>query len=189
VKLMKSLIDEKEINESKKFFDRIHQVELDYVKYWTENTLWHWEFWVSWCLTIMPWVVWCLLRKRGSEARLLLAGSFGLIIASWLDFLGLLFGTWHYSGRALPTIPTFFPWDFSLIPVTIMLWLQYKPTLNPFIKAIIYSAMTSFIGEPLFEWIGFYTPIRWSVFYSFPIYFFVYLISYRISKAKTFDTL
>ena len=186
---MVPLIGEEELKKSDEFFEQIHKIEIDYLSYWKESTLWHWEFWLSVSLSILPWVVWFLVRKRGSEARLLLAGSFGLIIASWLDFLGLVFGTWHYSGRVLPTIPTFIPWDFTLIPVTIMLWLQFKPTLNPFLKAIIYSALTSFIGEPLFEWIGLYTTVNWSVFYSFPIYIVIYLISYRISKAKTFDAL
>ncbi|WP_088087640.1 CBO0543 family protein [Bacillus sp. OV166] len=120
---------------------------------------------------------------------MLLAGGFTLCIASWFDFLGLVFGSWHYSGRVLPTIPSFFPWDFSLIPVTIMLWLQFKPTINPFIKAVIYSVLTSFIGEPLFEWIGLYTMLKWNVFYSFLIWIVIYLIAYRISKVKAFDPL
>lgn len=186
---MKSLISKEEIGKSEEFFQRIHQVEVDYFTYWKEHTLLHWEFWLSVALSIIPWLVWLLIRKRGSESRLLLAGGFTLCIASWFDFLGLVFGSWHYSGRALPTIPSFFPWDFSLIPVTMMLWLQFKPTLNPFIKAVIYSVLTSFIGEPLFEWIGLYTRVKWNVFYSFPIWIVIYLIAYRISKTKAFDPL
>ncbi|WP_374049850.1 CBO0543 family protein [Neobacillus sp. PS3-34] len=154
-------MSKKEIISSDKFFQRIHQVEVDYVNHWKEHTLWHWEFWLSVALSIIP----------------------------WLDFLGLVFGLWHYSGRVLPTIPAFLPWDFTLIPVTLMLWLQFKPTLNPFFKAVIYSSLTSFISEPVFEWIGFYTTVKWSVFYSFPIYIIIYLIADRISKAKSFDTL
>lgn len=186
---MKPLIGKGKIENSEEFFQRIHQVQVDYFNYWKEYTLWHWEFWLSVVLSIIPWFVWFILRKRGSEARLLLAGVFALSIASWFDFLGLIFGSWHYSGRVLPTIPSFFPWDFTLIPVTMMLWLQFKPTLNPFIKAVIYSALTSFIGEPLFEWIGLYTSVKWSVFYSFPIYIVIYLIAYRISIAKAFEPL
>ncbi|WP_066307235.1 CBO0543 family protein [Bacillus sp. FJAT-29814] len=186
---MTPLISNEEIKNSDEFFQRIHQVQVDYLSYWKVNTLWHWEFWLSVALSTIPWVIWILLRKRGSEARLLLAGGFGLIVSAWFDFLGLVLGFWHYAGRVLPTIPTFLPWDFTLIPVTIMLWLQFKPALNPFFKAVIYSALTSFIGEPLFEWIGFYTTVKWSVFYSFPIYVIIYLIAYRISRAKSLDPL
>ena len=70
-----------------------------------------------------------------------------------------------------------------------MLCLQIKPTLNPFIKAVIYSVLTSFIGEPIFVWIGLYTTVKWNVFYSFLIWIILYLIAYRISKVKAFDPL
>lgn len=186
---MKPLLDQKNIEKQGEFFERIHRVEVDYIKYWKQHTLWHWDFWISVALAIIPWIIWFIFRKRGCEARLLLAGSFGLIMASWLDFLGLVLGLWHYAGRALPTIPTFIPWDFSLIPVTLMLWLQYKPTMHPLIKAVIHAGLASFVGEPLSEWIGLYTPVKWSVFYSFPIYIFIYLIAYRISNMRSFDPL
>ncbi|MED4224422.1 CBO0543 family protein [Neobacillus cucumis] len=171
------------------YFERIHQVQVEYLNYWKEHTLWHKDFWVALALTILPWLIWVLIRKRGSEARLLLAGGFGLIIATWFDFLGIVFGLWHYSGRLLPTIPTFFPWDYSLIPVSLMVSLQFKPHINRFLKAIIFSALTAFIGEPFFMWLGYYTEIKWSVLYSFPIYIVIYLITDRISRAKSFDAL
>ncbi|MDC3418420.1 CBO0543 family protein [Aquibacillus salsiterrae] len=186
---LKPLLSEEKIKKTDELYDEFHQIQMEYLKYWQETTLWHWEFWLSISLTIFPWIIWFIIRKRGSEARLLLAGSFVLIISSWFDFLGVVFGLWHYSGKALPTIPTYFPWDFSLLPVWTMLWLQFKPTFNPFFKAIIYSALTSFLGEPLFEWLGLYSSEKWNVFYSFLVYIFIYLIAYRISKAKTFDTL
>jgi hypothetical protein len=186
---MKKLINEEKIKETEGFFDEIHQIEMDYLQYWQENTLGHWDFWFSLCLTIVPWIIWFVFRKRGSEARLLLAGSFVIIISTWLDFLGVVFGLWHYSGKVFPTIPTYLPWDFCLLPVTLMLWLQINPHWHPFLKAVIYSALTSFVGEPFFEWIGLYTSEHWSSFYSFPIYIVIYLIAYRISRADTFDDL
>ncbi|GAA0339764.1 hypothetical protein GCM10008967_32660 [Bacillus carboniphilus] len=186
---MNRLIDEKKIKQTDKFFDRIHDIQMEYLDYWKESTLWHWDFWLSLILVILPWVIWFIFRKRGSEGRLLLAGFVSLIIASWLDFIGVVFGLWHYSGKVVPTIPTFFPWDFSLIPVTMMLWLQFRPTANPLLKGMVYAAITSFIGEPLFEWIGLYTPERWSSFYSFPIYTFIYLIAYWFTRMKSFEKL
>lgn len=186
---LKRLLDQGKIQQTEEFFKRIYEVEKDYLFYWKEHTLWNWDFWLSFSLAIIPWVVWFIVRKRGSEARLLLAGCFAIIISSWFDFLGLVFGLWHYTGRLLPTIPTYLPWDFSLIPVTMMLWIQYRPRTHPLLKAVIYSALTTFIGEPLFEWIGLYTPLRWSVYYSFPIYLIIYLVAYRISNANSFEPL
>ncbi|MFS0671630.1 CBO0543 family protein [Ornithinibacillus sp. 179-J 7C1 HS] len=186
---MKPLLDEEKIEGTKEFYMKIHNVEMEYLEYWKENTLWHWEYWLSVFLTLFPWVLWIMFRKRGSEARLLLAGSIVIIISSWLDFLGVILGLWHYTGKALPTIPTYVPWDITLLPVTIMFWLQYKPDANPFLKAIIFAGMTAFIGEPLFKWLGLYATDHWKAIYSFPIYIVIYLIVYRISIAKTFEPL
>jgi hypothetical protein len=186
---MKTLQDSEKIKDTHKFYEKFHQIEMDYKDYWLEHTLWHWEFWLSISLTIVPWILWFIFRKRGSEARLLLAGLFVICIASFLDFIGVASGLWHYSGKALPLIPTYMPWDFSLLPVTMMLWIQAKRHWNPFIKGFIYACLAAFVGEPLFEWIGLYQPTHWRSFYSFPIYIVLYLISHRISNSKTFDPL
>lgn len=72
------------------------------------------------------------------------------------------------------------------MPVTVMLFLQFKTAVNPWIKALVFGAMAAFVGEPIFEWLGFYSPEKWSSFYSFPIYGATYLMADRISRAKTF---
>jgi hypothetical protein len=172
-----------------KFFCTFHQLQMEHFINWKKHTLWSFDFWVLLSLAIIPWVIWFIARKRGSEARLLLSGSFVLIIASWFDFLGVAYGLWGYKAMLFPTIPSFMPWDISLIPVTTMLWLQYKPRVNPFIKAISYSALTAFIGEPLFDWVGLYNPINWNSFYSFPIYTLIYLVAYGISKLNSYHGL
>ncbi|MGS2780453.1 CBO0543 family protein [Robertmurraya sp. GLU-23] len=172
-----------------KFFTSFHQTQKDHFIYWCEKTLWHSKFWILLILAILPWLFWFLFRKRGSEARLLLSGGFVAIISSWFDFLGISLGIWSYNAMLLPTIPSFLPWDFSLLPVITMFWLQYKPSLNLYFKAIVYSGLTAFLGEPLSEWIGLYNPNTWSPFYSFPIYFLIYLVAYRISKTIKFNYL
>ncbi|MBP3951569.1 CBO0543 family protein [Bacillus suaedae] len=164
-------------------------VQMEHFSYWREHTLWHWEFWVLLFLAVAPWVVWFIIRKRGSEARLLLSGAFAVIVASWFDFLGIAFGLWEYKAMLIPTIPSFMPWDISVVPVSIMIWLQFKPRMNPFIKAFSFSVIASFIGEPIFIWIGLYNPIHWSHLYSFPIYILIYLLAYKISKTDSTDLL
>jgi hypothetical protein len=186
---MKPLLDEDKIKKTNEFYEQIHRIEMDHLAYWQENTLWHWEFWVSVLFSVVPWVIWFVFRKRGSEARLLLAGLFVILIASLLDFLGVVFGIWHYSGKALPIIPSYIPWDFTLLPVTVMFWLQIKPKSNPFLKAVIFAALCAFIGEYLFEWLGLYTPKEWRSIYSFPIYIVIYLIADRISRTGAFKPL
>ncbi|PLR95134.1 CBO0543 family protein [Bacillus sp. T33-2] len=175
------------MDEAGRFFEKIRQAEIDYANYWYENTLWEWDFWLSVSISLGSWIIWFIFRKRGSEGRLLLAGMFVLFIAYVLDFIGVIMGFWIYTGKVIPIIPADIPWDASLIPVTVMLWLQYKPGWNPMLKAVIYSALTSFVGEPLFEWLGLYYSKNWIPFYSFPIYIMIYLLAHRISRSKSFD--
>jgi hypothetical protein len=53
---MKPLISKEEIRSSEEFFQRIHQVEVDYFYDWKEHTLWHWDFWLSVALSIISWL-------------------------------------------------------------------------------------------------------------------------------------
>lgn len=186
---MGPLLDSDKIKTTDKFYEQIHQINVEYYEFWKENTLWHWDFYLSIVLAVTPWMIWFFFRKKGSEGRLLLVGSFVVIITSWLDFLGVISGIWHYSGKVIPTIPSYIPWDFCLLPVLTMFFLQIKPDIHPFLKAIIYGALISFIGEPIMEWIGLYTSGNWKNYYSFPIYIVIFLISFRISKINTFKTI
>ncbi len=47
-------------------------------------------------------------------------------------------------------MPDYIAWDFSLMLVTIMFFLQVKPKVSPIIKGLIFAAMTAFLAEPLF---------------------------------------
>lgn len=184
---MKTLQDPQKIQEVKEYYEAFETTQTDYFNYWLDNTFGNWDYWLSLSLTVLPWAAWFIIRKKQSQARLLLAGSFIIIVASWLDFLGIALHLWYYTGKAFPTIPSYVPWDFSLLPVAVMLWLQYRPNLNPYLKAVIFAAAVSFIAEPLFEFVGLYQPVKWNHFYSFPIYILIYLVCYRIIKTKTFD--
>ncbi|UNJ81252.1 hypothetical protein (plasmid) [Metabacillus dongyingensis] len=104
-----------------------------------------------------------------------------------LDFLGVAFGKWYYTGKVIPTIPSYIPWDFVLIPVFVMFLIQFKPHWSPILKGILFAGVSSFVGEPFFKWLGFYVELEWSPFYSFPIYIVIYLISSRLSKVKSFQ--
>ena len=74
-----------------------------------------------------------------------------MLVAAWLDFVGVAFGLWSYDYIIIPLTPAFIPWDTSLLPVTIMLLLQYKPYVNPFIKSVFFGAITAFVGDPIFK--------------------------------------
>ncbi|TFE23473.1 hypothetical protein [Cohnella luojiensis] len=69
---------------------------IDYFHVWKNHVLFTWQWWFSLALFIVPIAVWVILRKRDSTDRLLYAGFFVLLTASWLDFMGNNFGLWYY---------------------------------------------------------------------------------------------
>ncbi|MDG0792348.1 hypothetical protein OMP38_16840 [Cohnella ginsengisoli] len=130
--------------------------------------------------------MWIKVRNKESEDRSLFVIFFTVIVTCWLDFVGTDYGLWFYTGKVIPTIPVYFPWDFCILPVFIALLIQYKPHFSPLIKALVFAAVSAFIGEPVFLWLGFYVIVKWNILYSLPIYFFIYLASHKISKRKGF---
>ncbi len=171
-------------------YSLISQANSEMIDLWWKYTfLVDWQWWLGITLTIVPWVLWIIFRKKESTYRLLLAGFFALIVSSWFDLIGILFGLWSYYHKVIPLTPAFFPWDFSLIPVTIMFLLQIKPDTKPLIKGILFSIFTSFIAEPVFVWLDIYNPKHWEYIYSFPIYIIIYLLCDWFSKRQHFDGL
>lgn len=75
-------------------------------------------------------------------------GFFVMTVSLVLDVLGDQLGIWHYRFNVLPVLPSYFPWDITLMPVTIMFFSQVKPHVNPIIKAVLFTLLTSYISEP-----------------------------------------
>ena len=185
---MKTLQDPEKIRKVGNFYERVTDTNKDYFHFWKEHTLFHWDFWLTLVLFIfLPIIFWIKFRKKESSNRLLFVGFFVAIISSWMDFIGVQCGLWYYSGKVVPTIPSYIPWDLILFPVLIMTLIQIKPTLSPFVKALFFAVLSAFIGEPLFLWLGFYVIKKWSIFYSFPIYFVIYLFAHKLSRVGNFE--
>ena len=170
-------------------YNLISQSNNIMIDLWLKHTFLTWRWWLGVCLAIIPWVLWIIFKKKESTNRLLFVGFFVIIICSWLDLMGILFGLWSYYHNVVPFSPAFIPWDFTMLPVSIMFLLQIKPKIRPIIKAIAFAVFSSFIAEPFFVWIGTYNPTHWKYIYSFPIFLVIYLISDWFSKRSFFKKL
>ena len=157
-----------------------HELAIDFYHFWRSEIAFTLSWWIGLSFIVVPWVIWFFVRNKRNTHRYLYAGFFIMTVSSYLDFVGIQAGLWAYKIQVIPTIPAFFIWDFTLLPVFAMLLLQYKPKLNPYIKALIYSIIGSLIAEPFFTWIGYYQPIRWEYAYSVPIQFIIYFIAYKL---------
>ncbi|MFC3883390.1 CBO0543 family protein [Bacillus songklensis] len=171
------------------FYDHIVEVHKEYYAFWKEHILFHWDWWLSVALAVIPWLIWVKVHRKESRGRLLYVIFFLIIVTAGLDFLGVILGLWYYPGKIVPIIPSYIPWDFSLIPVIITLLIQFKPHIAPWKKALFFSGLTAFVGEPIFMKLGLYTRIHWEYFYSFPIYIALYLIADKLSKTDSFAPL
>ncbi|WHY94563.1 CBO0543 family protein [Neobacillus cucumis] len=169
-------------------YKEVDKANDKYFDLWKEHTYLHWDWWFSLELTIIPWLIWWRYRDKENTARYMFSAFFIIIISSWMDFIGVVCGFWYYTGKVIPTIPSYVPWDFCIIPVSMTLFMQIRPEVSPIKKAVFFSALASFIGEPLSELVGFYTMIHWEYLYSFPIYIIIYLCADWVSKRKTFGT-
>jgi hypothetical protein len=148
---------------------------------------------VQWCfsvlLSIIPWILWWKFRKKDSSNRLLCGAFFIIAISMLLDSFGTELGFWDYRYEAVPFLPSFIPWDLCFLPVIFMYLVQIKPKISPILKAFLYSVIGSFIGEPIFQWLGYYQPLTWNSLYSFPIYFLKFIIGYSLIMSDNFEVL
>lgn len=156
---------------------------------WSTHVVFSNLWWFGVVLSIVPWIIWSIIRKKESSDRLLFVGFFVMTLSLILDVLGDQWGLWHYRFNVIPVLPTYAPWDITLMPVTVMLLLQYKPKANPFLKAIIFALLTSYVAEPFIEWLQIYDPKNWRYSYSVPIQFFIFISAYYISKRNGFAKL
>lgn len=151
---------------------------------WLTKILFSWRWWLLVGLSIIPWIIWIKVRNKNDTARLLFVGLVIAIISNTLDTIGITYNLWHYDWKILPVIPMYLPWDFTLMPVSTMLILQFKPKINKYIKAISFSITCAFIFEPLFSWSSMYHTIHWRYWYSFIINIFLYLFYDYLYKSK-----
>ena len=177
------------IDSIEKVYSSIKNNNNQMISLWLKYTLFTWRWWLGVFASIAPWIVWTIFKKKNSAQRLLFVAFFVIIVSCWLDFFGVLTGLWSYYYNVVPLAPAFFPWDFTLLPVTVMAFLQFKPKFNPFIKSIIFSAITSFGAEPLLKWMDFYNPKQWHSYFSFPIFIVIYLVAHWISRGRSYAML
>lgn len=156
---------------------------------WRSHQLLSWKWWVNLGLSIIPWLVWLRLRPKASTHRLLYVALIFMIISSFLDLFGVSYGLWRYHVEVIPTLPTNLPWNYTLYPVAGMLFFQLLPGASTYLKALLFGCIAALIVEPLFVWLQFYEPVRWSTLYSLPLHAATYLIAHWFGMRSEFRPL
>lgn len=107
-----------------------------------------------------------------------------MLISSWLDYVGVTLELWRYYNKLIPLIPDYIAWDFALMPVSIMFFLQIKPQVRSIIKGLIFAGMSAFLAEPFFLWLGYYKYPGWNSIFSFPFFVVIYLIAHKLAHSS-----
>lgn len=167
-------------------YDRFQQLHEEFGRLWLEETFLHWDWWVAIGLSLGAWYIWIRYRKKESTHRLLYAGMTAILISLCFDYIGTACGLWYYNGKLTPSFPAWLPFNFCMMPVTIMYLIQTKPRIAPWKKGLFFGVATAYIGEPIFVWAGFYVMTGWHFYYSIPIYSLIYLFCDWLAKRDAY---
>lgn len=177
-------------NVKKMIDDNVYEIEKlvqQKIDIWSTHVVFSGMWWFGVAISVIPWLIWFKFQKKNSSDRILYAGFFVMVISLCFDVVGDQLGLWHYRFNVIPVLPTYFPWDLTLMPLSVMTFLLIKPNVNPFIKAIIFATSSSYIGEPFFHWLGVYVLTGWKYSYSVPIQMVIYLVAHHLSRRENFS--
>jgi hypothetical protein len=149
---------------------------------WQNKMVFTWHWWLDAALAVLPWVLWLIVRDRKRTHNLLYAGLFTAFVAFLLDMTGVSQGGWNYNTLLLPFLPEYLPWDLTVMPVGAMLYYQFFPQINAWIKGLVFGVTAAYVAEPIFIWLGVYEPSNWEHHYSLPIYYAIYMIGYWLYR-------
>jgi hypothetical protein len=153
------------------------------------SILFTWQWWLCLALTIIPWVIWFRYRTKESSDRLLYAGFTVIILSFIIDHVAVSQGIWSYPINLVPLTSLPIPFHISLVPVIAMFFIQVKPNVNPFIKAVIFAAIGAFAAIPLFGFMDIYNAKGWPSVFDFIILLVIYTVAHWFSAMKHFDNL
>lgn len=170
------------------FNDKIIALNKEKLDIWYEHSFLNWRWWLGIVFIIVPILIWIKCRDKKSADRLQYAGLFVALVSSYLDYVGIFLGLWRYDYEVIPFTANYFPTSFTILPISIMLLLQTKPHVNPFIKAVFFS-VSSLVALLIIQWIGLYQPLHWNYLYSMIIQFFLYLFAHVICTRRHFEPL
>ena len=147
------------------------------------NTL---SWWFEVALAIVCLFVWWKLVDKERLLELSFYGFSIMTVSIWLDQVGYELGVWYYPVDLIPVFPPSTAIDYIMLPVIYALVYQYySPWKSFLIATFLMSGIFSFILEPLLEKFGFYVPVEWMTYYSFPIYISIgILMKMTIEKIK-----
>lgn len=155
--------------------------------HWMHYEVFTWQWWALVFFLFAPWLLWIKVVNKKKIVETSLFGVLIFVLATAMDAIGVAYQLWNYPIKISAKLPHIFSMDTTVFPITFMSIYQYYPKWQSYIKAtIVISAIFSFIGEPLLEYLEVYTTTGWKYSYSFPIFILIgavckYIVDWLVS--------
>lgn len=151
--------------------EMVKQLTQARIENWLGEAFGHWRWWFLVVVFVLPWVIAYIFVDRKQLRDMALFSLIVMVFSITMDELGFALSMWNYPVEVIPTFPRLSSIDYAVLPVTYMLTYQYCPTWRSFFWGLIaVSTVYSFIIEPILVWMGIYVLIKWTHWYSWPIY-------------------
>jgi hypothetical protein len=142
------------------------------IESWLSHSLFTWSWWFLVFLFIIPWVLFFKFLDKNRRLQIWSFGLIVIIVTTFTDDLGSELGAWIYPIKFVPVGLLALPFDFSIIPVSLMLIYQYFKTWKTFSTALVIQAVVfAYIGEPISVWLGTVTYLKW--YFMLSVFFYI----------------
>lgn len=190
------MIDQSLLEAVDRVSDQYEAIHDEVERIWAQQMVFTWHWWLDVALALLPWILWIIVHDRKKTHSLIYAGLFAAFLATILDMAGVSQGGWSYNTWLLPFAPEYLPWDWTIMPVTAMLFYQYWPRMtarvsrvwrflrSPWIAGLVFGAIAAYAVEPIFILLGVYEQSGWEHHYSLPIYFAIYMAGWLLYTRK-----
>ncbi len=94
-------IEQKLQNEIERIAQEYEKIHNEVEALWSSQIVFTWHWWLDVGLSVLPWVLWLIVRDRKRQHSLFYAGLFAMLVAVMLDKVGVSQAGWKYNSLLL----------------------------------------------------------------------------------------
>ncbi|MGE5405647.1 MAG: CBO0543 family protein [Candidatus Saccharibacteria bacterium] len=150
---------------------------------WLINDFLTWQWFANLAFLFLPWLIWWIFVDRKRLPEILFFGVLISLACVSSDAIGVGLKIWSYPHPFLPGVKYVFCSDFGILPVSYMMFYQHFSERHAILGAVLLALGCSYIGEPVYVWLGLYDPGYWRYSYTIPLYLVMFLGGRALTRA------
>lgn len=145
-----------------------------HIQEWLTQDVFHTRWWILIGSLAAMYIGWFLLLNKAKKKETCLFLLLAVIIQLGIDEYGEELILWEYPTDLIPIFPPLTSLNLISVPLSLSIAFQRFPDLKRYTAAaVVITATTSFVLEPLLAWGGLYELVNWQYVYSFFVYLLV----------------